>query len=151
MTHFSVDGVSNSRATRTLGTRPVVLVVRRDERSLMGCAKVADKALTGRVGVMGAPADQWYHAEREQLFFAGQTDIHSGRLTARALPSLPPNLREELSGDRELALQPVSLLPETGHTARGRQVTASPGCGADQGRCSQPRESVTRDSARTGP
>jgi hypothetical protein len=98
---------------KTLGTRPVVLFVYRDERSLLGCAKAADEALAGRVGVMGAPADQWYYPAREHLFFAGETHIHRGVLNALALPSLPPDLRERLTGDRGLALEQVSLLPDT--------------------------------------
>lgn len=98
---------------KTLATRPVVVFVCRDQRSLLGCAKVADEALTGRIGVMGAPADQWYYAGREHLFFAEETEICSGRVSAFALPSLPPNVRERLTADRHLALQPVLLLPET--------------------------------------
>ena len=98
---------------KTLGTRPVVLFVCRDERSLLGCAKAADEALTGRVGVMGAPADQWYYPGREHLLFARETDIHRGRLSAFALPSLPPKVRENLNGDRHVPLQPVLLLPGT--------------------------------------
>jgi hypothetical protein len=85
----------------------------RNRRSLLGCAKVADELLSGRVGVMGAPADQWYYAGREHLFFAEESAIHCGRVSAFALPSLPPNTRERLTGDRHLALQPVLLLPET--------------------------------------
>lgn len=34
---------------KTLGTRPVVVLVCRDERSLLGCAKAADEAVTGRI------------------------------------------------------------------------------------------------------
>jgi len=98
---------------KTLGTRPVVLFLFRDERSLLGCAKAADEAMTGRVGVMGSPADQWYYAGRDHLFIALETDIHRGQLTAFALPRDPPGLREKLSGDRGLALEPVELLPRT--------------------------------------
>ena len=97
---------------KTLETRPVVLFVCRDDRSLLGCAKAADETLVGRIGVMGAPADQWYYAGREHIFFASEVDIHRGRLDALALPSLPPSVRERLAGDRELALQPVLLLPD---------------------------------------
>ena len=96
---------------KTLGTRPVVVLVCRDERSLLGCAKAADEAVTGRIGVMGAPAEQSYYAGRDQLFFALEGDIHHGRLSAFGLPQLPPVVRERLSGDQELALEPVQLLP----------------------------------------
>ena len=98
---------------KTLATRPVVLFVCRDERALLGCAKAADEALVGRIGVMGTPAEQWYYASREHTFFALETDVHRHRLTALALPVLPPDLRERLSGDRDLALETVGLLPES--------------------------------------
>jgi hypothetical protein len=75
---------------KTLGTRPVVLFVCRDQRSLLGCAKAADEALTGRIGITGAPADQWYYPAREHLLFAREADIHRGRVSAFALPSVPP-------------------------------------------------------------
>ena len=90
-----------------------VLFVCRDERSLLGCAKVADEVLTGRIGVMGAAADHWYYPGREHMLFAREIDIHSGRLSAFALPSLPLNVRESLTGDRHLSLASVKLLSET--------------------------------------
>jgi hypothetical protein len=68
--------------------------------------------MTGRVGVMGAPADQWYYPGREHLLFARETDTHRGQLTAFALPSLPPKVREDLSGDHHVSLRAVLLLPE---------------------------------------
>jgi hypothetical protein len=98
---------------KTLGTRPVVAFVCRDERSLLGCAKAADELLTGRIGVMGAPADQWYYPGREHLLFARETDIQGGRLTMFALPALPPSVRENLTGERHLSVRPVLFLPET--------------------------------------
>jgi hypothetical protein len=69
--------------------------------------------MTGRIGVMGSPAEQWYYPGRDHLFFARETDIHHGRLTAFALSKLPPLVREKLDGEKELALDPVLLLPET--------------------------------------
>jgi hypothetical protein len=84
----------------------------RDERSLLGCAKVADEVLTGRVGVMGAPADRWYYPGREHELFARETEIHRGRLNVWALPSLPPTVRENLTDDSHLSVRPVLLLPE---------------------------------------
>jgi hypothetical protein len=104
---------------KTLVTRPVVLFVCRDERSLLGLAKVADEALTGRVGAMGSPAEQWYFAARDHLLLTAETQIHHGRLTALALPKLPPEIREKVTGDRELALTPVNLLPDTVVAAAG--------------------------------
>jgi hypothetical protein len=100
------------RRYRALGTRPVAFVVCRTERALLACAKTADEALTGRIGAMGAPAEQWYYARREHLFFALETEIHYGRLAAFRLPMLPPLVREQLSGDREVTLESVSPLPE---------------------------------------
>ena len=50
--------------------------------------------MTGRIGVMGAPAERWYYAGRDHLFFAVEADIHHGDLTAWAIPLNPPGLRE---------------------------------------------------------
>ena len=70
--------------------------------------------MTGRIGVMGAPAEHWYYAGRDHLFFAVEGDIHHGELSALALPPQPPGLRERLTGSRELALRGVSLLTYPG-------------------------------------
>ena len=69
--------------------------------------------MTGRIGVMGTPAEHWYYAGRDHMFFAVEADIHHGDLSALALPPQPPGLRERLTGSRELALDRVALLPET--------------------------------------
>ena len=53
--------------------------------------------MTGRIGVMGAPAEHWYYAGRDHLFFAVEEDIHQGMLSALALPAQPPGLRERLT------------------------------------------------------
>ena len=66
--------------------------------------------MTGRIGVMGTGPEHWYHAGRDHTFFAVEHDIHHGDLSALALPAQPPGLRERLTGSRELALDPVSLL-----------------------------------------
>ena len=66
--------------------------------------------MTGRIGVMGTGPEHWYHAGRDHLFFAVESDIHHRDLSAFALPAQPPGLRERLIGSRELALNPVSLL-----------------------------------------
>ena len=58
---------------------------------------------------MGTPAEHWYYAGRDHLFFAVEADIHHGNLAALALPPHPPGLRERLTGSRELALRPVSV------------------------------------------
>jgi hypothetical protein len=79
----------------------------------LACAHEADQALTGRIGVMGTPAEHWYHAGRDHLFFAIEADIHYRDLSALALPPQPPGLRERLTGNHELALDHVSLLTDT--------------------------------------
>ena len=104
--------VPRTPAVQDTRTRSAVVLVCRDERSVLGCAKVADGVLTGRVGAMGAPADQWYYAARQHLLFAREADVHANRVSALALPSLPPDVRKRL-GERGLALTSVTLLPES--------------------------------------
>ena len=84
-----------------------------DPHAAMALAREADQALTGRIGVMGTPAEHWYYPGRDHTFFAIETDIHHGDLSALALPGRPPGLRERLTGSRDLALERVALLPET--------------------------------------
>ena len=43
--------------------------------------------MTGRIGLMGTPAEHWYYAGRDHMFFAVEADIHHGELTALALPA----------------------------------------------------------------
>ena len=97
---------------RTQGTRPAVVFVCPDSHAALACAREADEALTGRVGVMGTPPEHWYFAGRDHLFFAVESDIHHGDLSALALPQLPPSLRERLAGARDLELTEVELLPD---------------------------------------
>ena len=97
---------------RTQGTRPAVVFVCPDSHAALACARAADEALTGRIGVMGTPAEHWYFAGRDHLFFAVESDIHHGDLSALALPQLPPSLRERLAGARDLELTQVELLPD---------------------------------------
>jgi hypothetical protein len=94
-------------------TRPAVVFVCRDARSMLGCARAADESMTGRIGVMSTPAEHWSYAGREHLFFALEADVHRSDLSALALPPLPPPLRERLTGSTELALSQVELLPPT--------------------------------------
>ena len=98
---------------RTHGTRPAVVFVCPDARATLALAQEADAALTGRIGLMGTQAEHWYHAGRDHTFFAIEADIHHGDLSALALPQRPPGLRERLTGSRELALEHVTLLPNT--------------------------------------
>ena len=62
---------------------------------------------------MGTAAEHWYYPGRDHTFFAIETDIHHGDLSAFALPARPPGLRERLTGTGDLVLERVALLPET--------------------------------------
>jgi hypothetical protein len=95
---------------RAQGTRPAVVFVSPSNHAAIACAREADELMTGRIGVMGTPAEHWYYAGRDHLFFAVEADIHGGNLAALTLPVQPPGLREGLTGSRELALDRVSLL-----------------------------------------
>jgi hypothetical protein len=94
---------------RAQGTRPAVVLVSANHHAMLACAKAADEMLTGRIGLMGSPVEQWYYAGRDHLFFALEDDIHHGDLTALALPGQPPALRERLIGTRRLSLDEVCL------------------------------------------
>ena len=74
---------------RTQGTRPVVVFVCPNAHAALACAREADEALTGRIGVMGTPAEHWYFAGRDHLFFAVESDIHHGDLSALGPPTAP--------------------------------------------------------------
>jgi len=97
---------------RAQGTRPVVVFVCRDPHAALALAREADQALTGRIGIMGTPAEHWYYPGRDHIFFAVERDIHHGNLAALALPPRPPGLRERLTGDSALELSQVLLLPD---------------------------------------
>ena len=62
---------------------------------------------------MGVQAEHWYYPGRDHTFFAIEADIHHGELSAFSLPARPPGLRERLTATRELALEHVTLLPQT--------------------------------------
>jgi hypothetical protein len=96
------------------GTRPAVIFVSPNNHAALACACEADELMTGRIGAMGAPAEHWYYAGRDHLFFAAESDIHHGDLSALSLPPHPPGLRERLSGSRELGLGRVSLVRAPG-------------------------------------
>jgi hypothetical protein len=61
---------------------------------------------------MGTGPEHWYHPGRDHLFFAVEPDLHHGSLKALALPPRPPGLRERLTGQADLHLDEVMLLPE---------------------------------------
>jgi hypothetical protein len=96
---------------RTLGTRPVAVFVCPDARTALAYAQEADRAMTGRIGAMGTPPHEWYYAGRDHVFFAAEPEIHHGSLAALALPPLPPAVRQQLTGDDQLQLTRVELLP----------------------------------------
>jgi hypothetical protein len=95
----------------TQGTRPAVVFVCPDARSALACAREADELMTGRIGVMGTGPEHWYHAGRDHLFFAVEADLYHRNLAALALPPQPPGLRERLTGQRDLEITRVQLLP----------------------------------------
>ena len=74
---------------RAQGTRPAVVFVCPNHHAALACAREADELMTGRIGPMGAPAEHWYYAGRDHLFFAVEADIHHGELLALALPGAP--------------------------------------------------------------
>jgi hypothetical protein len=96
---------------RAQGTRPVVVFVCPDTHAALACAREADSALTGRIGVMGTQAEHWYYPGRDHVLFAVEADLHRRALSALALPPRPPGLREQLTGQRELEVARVELLP----------------------------------------
>ena len=102
---------------RAQGTRPAVVFVSPNQHAALACAREADELMTGRIGVMGTPAEHWYYAGRDHLFFAAESDIHRAQRSALMLPPQPPGLREHLTGTRELGLEPVSLLGTRSATA----------------------------------
>ncbi|MGH2946711.1 MAG: replication-relaxation family protein [Solirubrobacteraceae bacterium] len=101
------------RRYQTQGTRPVVVFVCPDARAALACAREADEAMTGRLGVMGTQPEHWYFPGRDHLFFAVEPDVHHRSLAALALPALPPGLRERLTGTTDLEITRVALLPDT--------------------------------------
>jgi hypothetical protein len=68
--------------------------------------------MTGRLGPMGTPAPEWYHAGRDHVFFAVEPDIHRGSLAALSLPQHPPAIWTRLTGSDELHITRVALLSD---------------------------------------
>ncbi len=96
---------------RTQRTRPAVVFVCPNPHAALACAREADDLMTGRIGVMGTGPEHWYHAGRDHTFFTIEADLHHGNLAALALPPQPPGLRDRLTGQRELEITRVELLP----------------------------------------
>jgi hypothetical protein len=95
---------------RAQGTRPAVVFVAPNNRAALACAQEADELMTGRLGIMGSPAENWYYPGRDHVFFSAEADLHYGEHTALALPARPPGLRERVTGSRELSLERVGLV-----------------------------------------
>ena len=75
---------------RAQGTRPAVVFVSPNQHAALACAREADELLTGRIGVMGTPAEHWYYAGRDHLFFAVEEDIHHGDAVGAGAASATP-------------------------------------------------------------
>jgi intein/homing endonuclease len=99
------------RRYKQLGTPPAVIFVCATNEAALKLARDADETMTGRLGPMGAPEQEWSFPGREHLFFAAEEDIHHGSLAALALPRLPPSIRARLTDSRTLELSCVDLLP----------------------------------------
>ena len=100
------------RRYQAQGTRPAVVFVSPTPHAVLALAKEADAAMTGRIGVMGTGPEHWYHPGRDHTFFAAEADLHHRNVRALALPAHPPGLRERLTGQRDLEVQQVALLPK---------------------------------------
>ena len=100
------------RRYQHLRGRPVVLFVFASEEALRANAEIADREITGRLGIIGIPQHEWYWPGREHTFFALEEDVHHGALRCFALPKLPRLVRETL-GRQEPALREVRMLPES--------------------------------------
>ena len=98
---------------RAQGTRPAAVFVCPSQQAALTCAREADELMTGRIGVMGTPAEHWYFAGRDHMFFAAEADVHYGELSALSLPALPPALRQRLTGSRDLEVQAIRLATVT--------------------------------------
>ena len=100
------------RRYQHLRGRPVVLFVFASQEALRANAEIADREITGRLGIIGIPQHEWYWPGREHTFFALEEDVHHGALRCFALPKLPRLVRETL-GRQEPALREVRMLPES--------------------------------------
>jgi hypothetical protein len=103
---------SETRRYQQLGTRPIVIFVCRTEDMALAYARAADETIRGGIGVTGSPAADRYYPAREHMFFVSEPDIYRGDLTALALPSLPPDVRDALDGESAFTPRRVLLLPD---------------------------------------
>ena len=75
------------RRYQHLRGRPVVLFVFASEEALRANAEIADREITGRLGIIGIPQHEWYWPARGHTFFALEEDIHHGALRCFACRS----------------------------------------------------------------
>jgi hypothetical protein len=98
------------RRYQHLRGRPVVLFVFASQEALRANAEIADREITGRLGIIGIPQHEWYWPAREHTFFALEEEVHHGVLRCFALPKLPMSVRQAL-GQQEPPLHEVRMLP----------------------------------------
>jgi hypothetical protein len=85
---LSRKGVRRSWADR--GEAPFVLFVCQDEDQRDLFLAAADRELTGHLWHPSVGPERHVYVGRRRVLFACELDIHSGRLEAWRLPSLPP-------------------------------------------------------------
>ncbi len=119
------------RRYQHLRGRPVVLFVFANEDALRANAEIADREITGRLGIIGIPQHEWYWPAREHTFFALEEDIYHGTLRCFALAKLPRSVREALGQQepplREVRMLPASLVVEPPRAAKGAGARGAEG------------------------
>jgi hypothetical protein len=100
------------RRYKQLRARPAVVFVCRTAEMALAYARAADETLQGSIGLTGSASHERYYPAREHLFFAAESDVHSGSLAALALPPLPPPVRAALEGDTALSVERVNLVDD---------------------------------------
>jgi predicted transcriptional regulator len=86
------------RYARVGAELPLVVFVCRDRTRARECARRADRVLTACRAYAGEYPSDWQYPAREQVVFASERDVHSGRLCAWGVPSLPPDVRVAVAG-----------------------------------------------------
>ena len=73
-----------------------------DAQALKAHVELADRELDGRLGAIGLPAHEWWHPEREHIYFALEEELHRTSLRCFRLPALPRRMRDELGEHQPL-------------------------------------------------
>lgn len=84
------------RYSKHMGVPNVVFVCAGEAQVLQFLA-AADEILTARIAIPGQPASTWQYPARDRIWFVSEPDIHSGDFTGLRAPSLPIDVREQLS------------------------------------------------------